>query len=53
MEHFPEAISAIWRNQDFDKPVNLAARMAEPGLPDHYLTDDNTGVTASEVIFRS
>lgn len=50
---FPEPISATWRNKDFDKPVILVARMIEPGLPDHYLTDDNSGIPASEVFFEN
>jgi hypothetical protein len=48
---FPEPIAAMWRNADFDKPVTLVARMSEPGLPDHYLTDGNIGIPVSEVIF--
>ncbi len=48
---FPEPIPAMWRNKDSDTPVILVARMSEPGLPDHYLTDKNNGVPVSEVFF--
>lgn len=48
---FPEPVSGIWRNQDFDKPVVIVARMSEPGLPDHYLTAENTGIPVSDVFF--
>lgn len=48
---FPEPINGIWRNKDFDKPVVIVARMSEPGLPDHYLTGENTGIPVSEVFF--
>ncbi len=51
MERFPEPIHAVWRNKDFDKPVFLVALMTEPGHPDHYLTDENSGVAVSEVFF--
>lgn len=49
---FSEPVPAIWRNKDFDKPVVLVAKMSEPGLPDHYLTAENTGIPASEVVFE-
>lgn len=50
---FPDPVPAVWRNKDFDKPVTLIARMSEPGLPDHYLTVENTGVPVSEVFFEN
>ena len=48
---FPKPRVAMWRNADFDKPVTLVARMSEPGLPDHYLTSEGSGIPVSEVIF--
>jgi hypothetical protein len=48
---FPEPVHALWRNKAHDVPVILVARMSEPGLPDHYLTDTKTGIPASEVVF--
>ena len=53
MVRFPKPVAAIWHNKDFDKPVSLVARMSEPGLPDHYLTTENTGIPVSEVIFEN
>lgn len=53
MEWLPEPITAVWRNKDFDKPIVVVARMHAPGLPDHYLTDENSGVPASEVFVGS
>jgi hypothetical protein len=50
---FPEPITAVWRNKDYDAPVRLVARMSEPGLPDHYLTDTSVGIPASEVFFEN
>ena len=50
---FPEPITAIWRNKDFDQPVTLIGRMSEPGLPDHYLTAGKNGIPASEVFFEN
>jgi hypothetical protein len=48
---FPQPVTAIWRNKDSDKPVVLVGKMSAPGLPDHFLTDKNTGIPASEVLF--
>lgn len=53
IEHFEKPVSGVWRNKDFDKPVTIVARMSEPGLPDHYLTDVNTGIPVSEVFFEN
>jgi hypothetical protein len=53
IERFPKPIPAVWRNQDFDKPIMVIARMFELGLPDHYLTDENSGVPAAEVFFEN
>ena len=50
---FPEPITAIWRNKDFDQPVTLIGRMSEPGLPDHYLTAGKNGIPVSEVFFEN
>jgi transposase len=50
---FPEPITAIWRNKDFDQPVTLTGRMSEPGLPDHYLTAGKNGIPVSEVFFEN
>ena len=50
---FPEPITAIWRNKDFDKPVTLVGKMSAPGLPDHYLTAGRNGIPASEVFFEN
>lgn len=51
MTWFPEPVQALWRNKDHDVPVILLARMSQPGLPDHYLTDTKTGIPTSEVVF--
>jgi hypothetical protein len=48
---FPDPVTAVWSNQDFDKPVIIVGRMSEPGLPDHYLTIEGSGVPATEVFF--
>lgn len=50
---FPEPITAIWRNKDFDQPVTLVGRMSAPGFPDHYLNSNGTGIPASEVFFEN
>ena len=50
---FPEPITAIWRNKDFDQPVTLVGRMSAPGFPDHYLNSNGTGIPVSEVIFEN
>lgn len=53
MVWFPKPVSAVWRNKDSDRPVILIARMSEPGLPDHYLTNEKSGIPVSEVFFEN
>jgi hypothetical protein len=50
---FPEALRALWKNKYHDVPVILIAIMSQPGLADHYLTDNKTGIPAAEVVFDS
>ncbi|MEY3894551.1 MAG: hypothetical protein RLZZ214_70 [Verrucomicrobiota bacterium] len=50
---FPEPITAIWRNKDFDQPVTLIGRMSAPGFADHYLTAGKNGIPVSEVFFEN
>ncbi len=50
---FPEPITAIWRNKDFDQPVTLIGRMSASGFADHYLTGGNNGIPVSEVFFET
>jgi hypothetical protein len=49
VDWFPMPRKGIWRNQDSDVPVVIVAVMSSPGLPDHYLTENNSGIPASEV----
>lgn len=53
MVKFPEPRPAVWKNQDYDKPVILVARMSQPGLPDYYLTQEGSGIPVSEVTFEN
>jgi hypothetical protein len=50
---FPEPRKAIWKNKDSDFPVVIVALMSEPGSEDHYLTEGQTGLPASEVFFEN
>ncbi len=52
MMKFPEPVSGIWKNKDFDKPVVIVARLSAPGFPDHFLTIEGSGIPASEVFFN-
>lgn len=53
LERFPEPVAAVWTNRDFDKEVMIVGIMSEPGLPDHYLTEESTGIPVSEVVFTA
>lgn len=41
----------MWRNKDFGQPVLLIAGLSAPGLQDHYLTDEKSGLPVAEVVF--
>ena len=50
---FPEPITALWLNKNFDQPVILIGRMSAPGFADHYLTAGKNGIPVSEVFFEN
>lgn len=49
---YPAPIPGIWKNKDHDKPTTFIGIMKQAGLEDHYMTEDGTGVPASEVEFK-
>jgi hypothetical protein len=53
IEEFPESRHAIWKNKDTDMPVVIVALMSQPGFEDHYLTEGQTGIPASQVFFEN
>lgn len=52
IDYFPVPRKGIWRNKDADKPVVVVAVMSSPGMPDHYLTEEKSGIPVSEVEFE-
>lgn len=53
IKEFTEPRHAIWKNKDTDMPVVIVALMSQPGFEDHYLTDSQTGIPASQVFFEN
>lgn len=44
---------AIWKNNDFDKPVNIVGEMGDRDGQKYYQSEDGTGIPGSELWFNS
>lgn len=47
---FETTRTGVWKNRDQDKPVEIVGEMTSPGMATYYLTKENSGIPASEVI---